>query len=314
MSDNKTDHFNNLLEKFRSNNLTTDEFQEFTALLKAESLGENEALDLQARRDWQGSKAILQNIRSHQKKARQRLLWRRWVWSSAAAILLLCVALVFWPDPVQEDMVFRTGYGETRHIELPDGSQVLLNANSSITWSGDWKDRDFREVELDGEAFFDVAHKEGMHFEVSTPYVRVDVLGTEFNVKSRDGETGVFLQSGKVNLDVAGEVIRTIEMEPGDFVQYDDADKKLVATEQNRIQERASWVDGMLEFRNESVPEILNEFENLYGKSFQLDNTELLEKRMDLSLPYADWDLVRKALEIALDVEFSVSNDTIIVK
>lgn len=311
---NNIEHFKVLLEKYRTNNLTAEEFQDFTSFLNSGSKEEDEALDLLARQDWQGSKAILQNIRSTQKRERHRLLWRRWALSGAAAIVFLCTAWVFWPDAVKEDMVYQTGYGETRNIELPDGSNVLLNANSKITWSGDWKDKDHRNIILEGEAFFDVVRKDGVHFNVTTPYVKVDVLGTEFNVKTRGLDTDVFLHSGKVNLEVVGANNQRVEMEPGDFVRYDNTAKRLMTSELKSLQEKASWVDGMLVFQNEYVPKILTEFENLYGKSFHLDNPELLEKRMDVSLPYADWDLVRKALEIALDVEFTVSKDTIIVK
>src|SRR5690606_37544042 len=101
-----------------------------------------------------------------------------------------------------------------RSIELPDGSQVLLNANSQLTWAGDWKSLKQRTVELVGEAFFEVVRTGGLHFEVMTPHVRIDVLGTEFNVKSRGTETNVFLQSGKVHLEIQDQVNQEVEMVP----------------------------------------------------------------------------------------------------
>lgn len=314
MTEDKTQKIKNLLEKYRSNSLSEEEFQEFIQILGGGDALDIEEVDTQARKDWEGSKALLMDIQFHQKNVIRRRTIRRWVWRSAAAIVLLCTAWVFWPDPVPEDIVFHTDYGETRNIELPDGSRVLLNANTRLIWAGDWKERKQRSVELMGEAFFDVVRTDDLHFEVRTPHIRVDVLGTEFNVKSRGAETDVFLAEGKVQLEIPGQKYQEVEMVPGDFVQYDNQGKKFLTTSQNRIQEKASWVDGMLDFQNESVPEILQEFENLYGKSFRLENDEFLDKRMDLSLPYADWDLVRKALEIALDVEFTTINDTIVVK
>src|SRR5690606_41077277 len=104
-----------------------------------------------------------------QKESRRRLQWRIWAWSSAAMLALLCVTWVFWPDGVPDDLVFSTGYGETQNIQLPDGSQVLLNANSSITWAGNWEERNLRSLELEGEAFFDVIKTDDIHYQVTTP-------------------------------------------------------------------------------------------------------------------------------------------------
>src|SRR5699024_1119953 len=124
----------------------------------------------------------------------------------------------------------------------------------------------------------------------------------------------VFLHSGKVHLEIGGELLQSLEMDPGDFVKYDHQEKKLTSSTHRKLREKASWVDGMLEFRNERISQILKEFESLYGKSFFVKDDEVLEKRLDLSLPYANWDLIQRALEIALDVQFTISDDTIIVE
>ena len=314
MSEISKQQFKNLLDKYRSNTLTEQEYDIFLQLLEDEGSRMGEVIDDQARKDWQGSKELLKEIMDEQPAPRRSFKAWKLIPRITAAVILMCTVWVFWPDSTPDDLVFETDYGETRNIELPDGSRVLLNANSRIVWKGTWSEVGHRSVTLQGEAFFEVVKTDDMHFEVATPDLTVDVLGTEFNVRSRGTETNVYLKEGKVRLEINSPDIQNLEMEPGDFVQYDHLAKNLKSTTHHSLQDKASWVDGMLDFQDESVPQILQEFENLYGKTFRIENEILLDKRMDVSLPYADWNLVRKALEIALDVEFTSSRDTIIVK
>lgn len=315
MKKNKPQHLRDLLEKYRSNSLSEKEYEIFLSLLGQEPVDElNQTLEAQAISDWQGSRPLLENLKALQDKRKNRIRWRSFLWKSAAAFILLFALWFFWPAGDAKDMNFQTSYGETRNIILPDGSQVLLNANSTLTWIGGWEDRDQRSVILTGEAFFEVENADNMPFEVRTPHMKVRVLGTEFNVKTRGEETQVFLHSGKVNLDLEENGEEAVEMVSGDFVRFNYLNHSLESVSHSRKEDKASWVEGMLEFQNVSVPDILEEFESLYGKKFVLGNPELQDKRLDLSLPYADWDLVRKALEIALDVEFTISGDSIIVR
>jgi len=314
MSKNRTSYFEDLWKKYRSNDLSPREFEEFVQFL-AEKENSVEELDRISKDDWKDSKKILGNIRMAQDRRKRKNTFRNWAWRSAAAVMFLLGGIwLFGPQEIPEDLVFHTEYGETRNIELPDGSKVLLNANSKIIWNGAWEKRGLRSVELEGEAFFDVTGIDAMHFEVNTADVKVDVKGTEFNVKQRGGETDVFLHSGKVHLEIGGELLQSLEMDPGDFVKYDQQEKVLTSSTQNVLQQKASWVDGVLDFQDEKMSEILREFENLYGKTFRVEEDKLLDRRLDLSLPYANWDLIQRALEIALDVKFTITDDTIIVE
>lgn len=310
----KRERYEELYGKYRNNELSLEEFGEFIRLLSEDESAEDGWWEDQAREDWQGSADILRKIRAAEQTRNQKIRIRRWIGWSAAAVVLLGVMWVFWPVEEREDLVFRTGFGEVKNIELPDGSLVLLNANSIMEWKGDWNEQDRRSVRLEGEAFFDVIHVNEMSFEVFTPDLKVDVKGTRFNVKTRGAETDVFLQSGAVNLEVTGGESKVLELMPGDFVSFDQMSKEVVTSSEHLLQQKASWIDGMLEFQNEKVYRILKDFENLYGKSFKVKNEELLDRRLDLSLPYADWDLIQQALEIALDVQFEISDHTIIVE
>ena len=111
----------------------------------------------------------------------------KWGMGLAASVLFF---LCFYhykniSQPEQKLLSFQTTYGETKRILLPDSSTVLLNANSSISWSTQWKQVGKREVNLKGEAFFDVRKMNGMQFVVQSGGMKVKVLGTVFNVRNR---------------------------------------------------------------------------------------------------------------------------------
>ena len=306
--------FNALLDKYRTNGLSEEEFQQFIDLLDKSGQEKKDALDASFKMDWDPSRNFLDQITKEEKRKARRFAYRRWGWSSAAAVALLLVAWFLWPNHVPENLIYQTDYGETKTIELPDGSKVLLNANSQLTWKADWKKSLNRQAILKGEAFFDVTKVDNSLFEVLASGLNIKVLGTEFNVRNRDMDAEVFLHEGKVELEVDSDAFNKIVMDPGDFVHYDKSDRAVTIERDNRIEKKAAWVDGMLEFENKKVSLILIEFQDLYGKNFKIENPELANKRMDFSLPYADWRLVRKALEIAIGAEFIEARDNIIVK
>lgn len=313
MEKEQINRFKNLIQKYRSNHLSPEEFEEFVQMLSEGAMEEAELLDDVACQDWADSKKHLEDILRDQKMEWRRRSYIQWIWRSAAAILLLSMIWVFWPQSEPEDMVYTTGYGQIQNIKLPDGSVVLLNANSQISWSGDWRNLGYRRIKLTGEAYFDVKRQDEIPFEVLASGIRIDVLGTEFNVRDRGSETEVFLHEGKVDLRI-GEEEAAIKMVPGDFVRYDSMVEKLIVEKDHELKKQAGWVDGMLNFENQTLDVILGEFKILYGIQFKIDNEDLKHKRMDLSLPYSDWELVKKALGIAIDAEFIEMKDSVYIK
>lgn len=308
--------FKRLLEKYHRNNLTEEEFLAFIKALNQEKFDEHSVIDEMAKEDWGESLELLQKIDIEQKRERslKRQRKTRW-WIASAAVLLILVGVfgILAPPRSSDSIIYETKYGEIKNIELPDGSSVLLNANSKITWEKDWKRTKNRMVHLSGEAFFDVVKREGMHFQVDVPKVKIDVLGTEFNVRYRGEETEVFLQEGSVNLQ-ANDGVEQIKMKPGDLIRYDPASETLTTEKKNLERDNVAWVKGVLQFDNKPLSFILHEFEELYGKKFKIENKELADKRMDFSLPYADWELVKKALEYAVGAAFIENKDSVIVK
>ncbi|MCB0636904.1 MAG: FecR domain-containing protein [Lewinella sp.] len=132
--------------------------------------------------------------------ARIRRLWRP---LAAAASVVLAIALFAFlrqPNVTVAPMTFATLDGEKRALTLPDGSQVVLNENSQVIYANNLNEAAVREIELTGEAYFKVDHRDDQPFRIRTAATEVTVLGTSFNVRAYPSEpfTEVEVETGRV--------------------------------------------------------------------------------------------------------------------
>lgn len=240
-------------------------------------------------------------------------------WGIAASLLLL-VGLFFYISGTPEflgnrEIVYTTGYGERLEVELNDGSSITLNANSELRWREQWRSSGSREAILKGEAFFEVEKQNGIPFTVNTDDVAVEVLGTSFNVDSRKEKTAVYLEEGKVNLKLKDEEDpediekdQEVIMKPGDQVKYNTKEKKIEILKDQDLITAASWKKNVLNFKNKPFSEVLEILRDIYGQSFECTNGDLLMRPMVIGVPYADWEAVKQALELSLNIEFQKIN------
>jgi len=132
--------------------------------------------------------------------------------AAAAAMALLLGFFGWYVFGFQSGLrTYVTDFAEWKTLQLPDGSEVKLNANSELILAEDWSEGATRQVWLKGEAFFSVSKKPATHakFQVITDDLTVEVLGTEFNVLDRGEQTEIFLKEGKISLDM-GEMQETL--------------------------------------------------------------------------------------------------------
>ncbi|HET9431289.1 MAG TPA: FecR family protein, partial [Chitinophagaceae bacterium] len=129
---------------------------------------------------------------------KMRITRKRWWISAAAVIVLLAAGISFWKLTPGKPVI-ESPYGQLSNNQLPDGSTMILNANSTVTLSKGWEEGKDREVWLQGEAFFKVTRTaKKSRFIVHTGNLDVIVTGTQFNVMNRDSRTTVLLTEGSV--------------------------------------------------------------------------------------------------------------------
>ena len=207
-------------------------------------------------------------------------------WSAAATILLLVgVTAYLWRKPTTV-IEYRTAFGETRSITLPDSSTVMLNSNSLLRLNSSWEATSPREVWLDGEAFFSVMSKKNKQpFIVKTEEnVAIEVLGTTFNVYHRN-DIKVVLNTGRIQLSLP--TVRADEkvmMNPGELVEYNE--RKYV---KRKVDPKiyTAWTENNLVLNRTSLREMLLMIKDNYGIQVEV-NENLLGQTISGSMPVSD--------------------------
>ena len=154
--------------------------------------------------------------------------------------------------------------GSQTRLHLPDGTTVLLNSDSRITYAQDFGVNS-REVTLQGEGYFEVQKNPEKPFIVHVDDINVKVLGTVFNVRSypEDSEIEVSLIKGKVNVFSASETRDNVILAPDEQLTYDKRSGKMNHHHVDALQ-TSQWTTGRLSFVNASVPEIMKAIERKY--------------------------------------------------
>lgn len=164
--------------------------------------------------------------------------------------------------------------GSVSQIFLPDSTMVFLNAGSEIKYKIDSKSK-YRELILNGEAWFHVTRMEKKPFIVRTPFYDVKVLGTKFNVKAyqTDSKIETTLEEGKV-LVSSSDIFKMAEeviLSPGEQLLYDKANNQLQVKKVNTSL-YTSWKENKLIFINMNLNELIVLMERKYGVDIELDS------------------------------------------
>src|SRR5690606_13862251 len=232
--------------------------------------------------------------------------------SRAAAAVVLLIGLFFlvrWMNRPFD--VYTTGFGEQMTIQLPDESIIQLNSNSTLTWGREWENEGERIVNLEGEAFFQVEHLDGLPFVVNTDDISVHVTGTQFNVNSRRQKTMVYLDEGKVNVAVKERPDEKYAMEPGEELVYQASADQLEQKKVEAPEEISGWKEGVLVFREEPLMDVLESVSDIYGKEFVTKDSALLHRNITTTIPLTNWEVSLTAIQLAMRLEVEVQNDTI---
>ena len=228
-------------------------------------------------------------------------------WLAAASILLfLGLCSLFFLKGDQPLITYSTGNGQRLNIILPDSTRIQLNANSVLSYAPEkWAENEQREVNLEGEAYFDVnKSREGTHFVVHAGEIDVSVLGTSFNVRTRGETAEVVLAEGKIELSVENQ---KIAMLPGDLISYSRINKDLVSRKV-KPSDYSAWKDGIAIFNN-SLKEVTKELEILYGVEFIIKNEELKNRQIQLAVPADSLEQLLEILELMYSNEINIKKE-----
>ena len=234
----------------------------------------------------------------------------------AAAILFIPLmvswSILYWDKDKEEIhmMEVRTNPGMTTSVELPDGTEVVLNSSSSLRYPSRFAD-DKREVKLVGEAFFSVAKDEKKFIVGTLNNSEIVVHGTEFNVEAYKGSRTVqtTLVSGKVSFSYVNNGRRNnVMMIPGQKVIYDIVREKVVVKEVN-VDVETCWKDGRLIVRNTPFEDILKSLSKRYNVEFILKKASLKQNSFTATFTKQRLERILEHFRISSNIHFKFVED-----
>lgn len=207
------------------------------------------------------------------------------IWGStffrAAAIILLAISGIYLfflvrepvnpPSPTEtvnkpKTITKDNPRGQKLRVTLPDGSLVVMNAESKIDYDTQFG-LTHRILELDGEAYFEVSHNLNLAFIVKAGQISVTALGTTFSIQNypENRESTVALTSGKVSVKNQVNLENDFELflDPGEMAVYHKTDEK-VSKNEFLSESVLGWKNGLLHFENNSFSEVKTKLERWY--------------------------------------------------
>lgn len=267
-----------LLYKFFAGTATFEEKERI--MLWMESASDNKQLFLKERKLYNALLMNCEPVEIEQTLKKKQ----HWIHSGVMRFLRIAAMIVIafglgyfaqdWntdgPVPMQTIAV---PAGQCVNITLPDGSNIWLNAQTTIQYPISFNKCE-RMIKLDGEAYFEVVKDKKRPFIVNTKECCVEVLGTKFNVdaySSRDKFETVLME-GSVKVSMHSNPEESISLKPDNKVYRSNG---RLLTEKMKNFERYRWKEGLICFQNEPFNVVMEDFEKFYGLKIVVNNQKV---------------------------------------
>ncbi|WP_405415004.1 FecR family protein [Maribacter sp. Asnod1-A12] len=231
--------------------------------------------------------------------------------TAAAAVLLVLISYTSYSYfNNSSTTIHKTNFGEIIDLKLPDGTSVVLNGNSEISYEND----NPRLINLKGEAYFKVKSipSTNAKFWVITEDLKVEVLGTQFHVNTRKQKTNVVLDEGSIHLELNnGEVTKMI---PGEMVSFSNESNRLTHQKVDIETPYALWRGGTYAFNEIPLKEVMYNIETTYGLKVQFESEHLKELPISGGIPNQNLQICITAIEKATGTRIINKNNILRVQ
>jgi transmembrane sensor len=244
---------------------------------------------------------------------------RRYVSTVAAAVLVVATgSAIMWPritamrhgaltTGLPASREYATGKGQRTEILLVDGTRVVLSVASRLRVPTTYGAHS-RDVDLDGEAFFEVRHDARKPFRVHAARAITEDLGTAFAVRSYPGDAGavVLVTSGRVAVRADSAAVRQVMLTGGQRARLDDAGNIAVdrATDLNRD---LAWMHGELAFHMNTLGDVVRVLERWYDVDITLGDSSLANAQLTATFTNKPLDDVLDVVANTLDLRYTRS-------
>lgn len=231
--------------------------------------------------------------------------------SKIAAVALFFIgiplATIFYGNEKNETVNHLTAKSEIKNILLPDGSQVILNANSSISYSEDFKQN--RKLKLIGEAFFKVVKNPKRPFVVETSQFKTKVLGTSFNVKAYPNTINtVSVVTGKVEVNSKENLAWKSILIKNQWISIKKQEAPQLSNDDAK--DFNAWTKNILIFQNSSLRETAITLENQFNVTIVFEKQELEELRITGKFKEENLNNILNSIALVkqLEIQFLTKN------
>jgi ferric-dicitrate binding protein FerR (iron transport regulator) len=238
---------------------------------------------------------------------------------AAVLLLPLIAGVAIWMYSSQwngseEMMACSVPYGMTKTVQLSDGTSVIVNAGSTLSYPREFKGA-YRRLSLSGEAHFAVAKDASHPFIVKVGRLSVQVLGTHFNIKaySDDQVVATTLEEGAVKLYVDERTAQACFLRPNEQAIYHKNDGRMTKSKVDAAA-YCSWTEGSLTFENQSLDQILPALKRRYGVNFSIDPQ--LDMKKVFTMNFKSYETIDDVLTVLsqLDGDMSYRREGKVVK
>ena len=210
-------------------------------------------------------------------------------------------------------------YGKRSKIQLSDGTMVWLNSGSKMVYPAVFNGKS-RELYLEGEAIFDVAHNKSKPFIVISDNQEIEVLGTVFGVTNYKDENTIktVLKSGSVQISYNNNFTSSFHTEkmkisPGTKASYNKNTKSIISEKVN-VDNCFSWRDGVLIFKNDDLRFITKRISRYYNLEIDIKDENLANETysgyLDLN---ENIDSVIQNIKASTNMDYTITEDKITI-
>jgi len=219
----------------------------------------------------------------------------------AAALAIIFASYMYFDS---SNTTIRTQIAEKQNFLLPDNSEVALNANSSIEFNKNkWDDQ--RVLTLVGEAYFKVT--KGNTFKVKTAAGVVTVLGTQFNVYTRDEAFYISCYEGLVSVTVKDTLIK---LPAGDKLMIENGGVFSHSTDMQDT--NPSWITNESSFNNAKIALVLEELKRQYSIKLTAKFNGI-DQRFTGSFTHNDLNLALKSICNPLHLTYTIEEESVTI-
>ena len=239
------------------------------------------------------------------------------IWMAAATVAML-IAMSGWLYNIVSDsepafIVASNNTGIVQKVTLPDGTIINLNTCSRLTYPESFSGKS-REVFLDGEAYFDVAHDKRHPFIVRAGELKIRVLGTKFNVNASTlvPQITATLIEGSIEA-VTGK--KNVLMKPNQQLKYDTSSGRVSLTELTNASREIRWTQNVWVLSDTPLLDICQRLEQQFNIKIIIMNDELIGKSFTGEF-YTNESLesILKTMQISTPFEYEYKGKNIILK